>query len=111
MDKVEEVIIENYKSFEEDTRLESGFRDNNPKKINSFLEAYFYLPNEIEGEINQLGFEIKYTKGDLVNCWNVEDLEEKLKSKKTLDRLLDVARLLETEPLLSPSMMTVAVKR
>ncbi len=62
--------------------VKSGFRDNNPKKINSFLEAYFHLPNEIEGEINQLGFEIKYTKGDLANCWNVEDLEEKLKSKK-----------------------------
>lgn len=89
----------------------TGIRDNNPKKINSFLRSYFHLPKEIEDEIKLANFKFEKTIGILGTAWNTPSLNEAVKSEEKLNRLKKISCLLENEPVLSPKMMTVGVKK
>ena len=88
----------------------NGIRDNNPKKIKSFLKAYFHLPNEIEEEIKACNFQFEKTIGILGTTWTTPDLKDALEDPIKLQRLKEISCLLENEPVLSPRMMSVGVK-
>ncbi|MBW9159036.1 class I SAM-dependent methyltransferase [Clostridium tagluense] len=89
----------------------TGVRDNNPPKIKSFLKAYFHLPEEIEQELVESGFKVEKTVGILGTAWNVRDLGKCLDNPIKKERLMEIAKLMENQPVLSPRMMSIGKKQ
>lgn len=88
----------------------TGVRDNNPPKIKSFLKAYFHLPEEIEQELTEGGFKHEKTIGILGTAWNLRELGKCLDDPLKKKRLMEIAKLMENQPVLSPRMMSIGIK-
>lgn len=88
----------------------TGECKNNPRKINTFTTAFFHLPEDIKGEIQESGLAFEKTIGILGTSWLVPELDHNWNNSEKRKRIMEIARLLENEPVLGPRMMTVARK-
>lgn len=102
--------------FEEDyykmvyREMQTGTRDNQDLKINTFHMAYFHLLEEIESELAAGGFDIVCSAGVVGPAWNTPDLDQVVKDEIKKDRLLSIAGLMEPFPMQGPKMLTVGRK-
>lgn len=88
----------------------TGECKNNHRKINTFTTAFFHLPDDIKGEIQEAGLVFEKTVGILGTSWLVPELDQSWNNPEKRERIMEIARLLENEPVLGPRMMTVARK-
>ena len=88
----------------------TGECKNNPRMINTFTTAFFHLPEDIKGEIQESGLAFEKTIGILGTSWLVPELDHNWNNSEKRKRIMEIARLLENEPVLGPRMMTVARK-
>jgi SAM-dependent methyltransferase len=88
----------------------TGLCNNNPRRISTFTNAFFHLPEEIRDEVREAGLEYEKTLGVIGTAWLVPELDHGWRDEAKRERILAVARLLENEPVLGPRMMTVARK-
>jgi ubiquinone/menaquinone biosynthesis C-methylase UbiE len=91
--------------------VETGVCNNNPQKIKTFTNAFFHLPKDIEDEINEANLTYEKTVGIIGTSWLVPDLNNSWGDVEKRNRILEIARLLEDEPVLGPRMLTIARKK
>ncbi len=88
----------------------SGVRSNPPQENLTLPEAFFHLPEELCNEVGSAGFQCESILGIVGPAWMVPDLDEAWEIPAKRDSILEMARLLENEPLLGPRMLAVAQK-
>lgn len=98
--------------YMEMTRREiaSGIRQNPPVWLKTFPEAYFHHPEELRAEIAAAGLDHETTVGVLGPAWLVPELKTDWENPAKRTILMEVARLLEDEPVMGPRMMVVGRK-
>jgi ubiquinone/menaquinone biosynthesis C-methylase UbiE len=90
-----------------DLELASG-QHRKPENRNVFTTAFFHHPDELKAELAEAGMLLDEIVGIQGPGWIVPDFEENLKLPKRLDVLVDIARRMEKDPLLSPHMLAFA---
>jgi ubiquinone/menaquinone biosynthesis C-methylase UbiE len=75
-----------------------------------FTTAFFHQPAELADEITDSGFEHQVTVGIQGPVWLVPDFDAAWEDPSKRDVLMQVARLLEREPVHSPHMLAIARK-
>jgi ubiquinone/menaquinone biosynthesis C-methylase UbiE len=93
--------------------LQNGRHKNPSEKKEYFMDAFFHHPDELRDEVNEAGFEVTGIYGVEGPCWMLSDFEDWWRDAKLRERLLHLARTLETEPSLlgmSSHLMVVATK-
>jgi SAM-dependent methyltransferase len=78
--------------------LLDGHHQNPTKRLDYFTTAYFHRPEDLRREMIDAGFEVEGLYGIEGPGWILPDLEERLKDRERHEMLLQVARLLESEP-------------
>ena len=91
--------------------VRTGLRSNAPAWLNSFSQAHFHHPDELRDEIIQAGFKCEGVYGVVGCAWQVPDLDEELKNPTKKASILEVARLVENDPVISPDMLAVCTKK
>ncbi len=79
-----------------------------PPEWRVFTTAFFHHPKELEAEVGEAGLEHVATLGIQGPGWMVPEFEASLKDDKRLKIILQIAKMLEDEPVLSPHMLAVA---
>ena len=90
-----------------DRELASG-QHRKPENRNVFTTAFFHHPDELKAELDESGFRVDTIVGIQGSGWIVPDFEENLKSAERLGILVEIARRMEKDPVLSPHMLAVA---
>jgi ubiquinone/menaquinone biosynthesis C-methylase UbiE len=72
----------------------------NPTERNYFTTAYFHLPQELEDEVGEAGFERMEVLGVEGPGWMLADLEARWADPIRRQQILDAARAIEREPAL-----------
>ena len=72
----------------------------NPTERNYFTTAYFHLPQELEDEVGEAGFERMEVLGVEGPGWMLADLEARWADPIRRQQILDAARAIEREPTL-----------
>jgi ubiquinone/menaquinone biosynthesis C-methylase UbiE len=90
--------------------VKTGKRENPPTWAFTFPNAYFHHPDELKAELEESGLVHEITLGILGPAWMVPDLAESWKDETHRQALLDIARLVENEPVLGPRLMAAARK-
>ncbi len=80
-------------------------------KTGSLETAFFHHPDELQGELLEGGLVHERTLGVLGPAWMAQEFDKSWADEKRRGVLLDIARLLEGEPVLGPRIMAVARKR
>ena len=92
--------------------LREGQHRNPTERIDYFTTAYFHHPDELRAEVVAAGFTLEGLFGLEGPGWLLSDLPERLADPPRLANLLQVARLLESEPaMLGVSAHLLAVAR
>ena len=79
-----------------------------PAGLKVSTDAHFHHPDELRAELEDAGFCIEATLGIQGPGWMVPDLEENLADDERREMLLNIAALMEREPVLSPHFVAVA---
>jgi ubiquinone/menaquinone biosynthesis C-methylase UbiE len=79
-----------------------------PPGWNVFIDAFFHHPEELRAELEEAGMEHEETLGIQGPGWLVPEFEESLEDGERMEIILDIARLMEREPVLSPHLMAIA---
>lgn len=87
--------------------VSTGQRRDAPKWLGTFIRAYFHHPDELAAEVTEVGLVHEGTLGVLGPAWLVPDLNACWDDVGKRQRLMEVARLLEGEAVLSPRLMAV----
>lgn len=87
-----------------------GQRRDAPEWLGTFIRAYFHHPDELAAEVTEVGLAHEGTLGVLGPTWLVPDLDGCWADGKRRKRLMEVAQLLEREPVLGPRLMAVGRK-
>lgn len=93
--------------------LESGQHRNPTDKPEYFMDTFFHHPDELKNELNEARFTVTGIYGVEGPCWLLPDFDAWWGDKDLKARLLQIARLLETEPSLlgaSAHLLAVATK-
>jgi ubiquinone/menaquinone biosynthesis C-methylase UbiE len=86
----------------------TGGQHRKPENWNVFTTAFFHHPDELKAELNEAGFLLDEIVGIQGAGWIVPDFEENLKVPERLGILVEIARRMEKDPVLSPHMLAVA---
>jgi ubiquinone/menaquinone biosynthesis C-methylase UbiE len=79
-----------------------------PENWNVFTTAFFHHPDELKAELDESGLQVDEIVGIQGPGWIVPDFEENLRVPERLEVLVDIARRMEKDPLLSPHMLAFA---
>jgi ubiquinone/menaquinone biosynthesis C-methylase UbiE len=79
-----------------------------PDSRNVFTTAFFHHPDELKAELTEAGMLVDEIVGIQGPGWIVPDFEENLKLDERLAVLVEIARRMEKDPLLSPHMLAFA---
>jgi ubiquinone/menaquinone biosynthesis C-methylase UbiE len=93
--------------------LNDGQHRNPTDNPNYFTDTFFHHPDELRNEVKEAGFAVRELYGVEGPAWFVHDFDEWWSNPEHRDRLLKIARALETEPSLSgisAHLMVVAAK-
>jgi ubiquinone/menaquinone biosynthesis C-methylase UbiE len=90
--------------------VKTGVRNNNPPRIRSLLRAYFHRPEELAAELETAGFRLERTIGVVGPAWLVRDAARCVTDAAQLARLLEIARLTESDPVLSSGVVCVGYR-
>lgn len=88
--------------------VQTGRRENPPDWLSTFPSAFFHHPNELKAEIEDSGLVHERTLGILGPAWMVPDLDRSWQDETQRQVILDIARLVENEPVLGPRLLAVA---
>jgi ubiquinone/menaquinone biosynthesis C-methylase UbiE len=90
-----------------DRELDCG-QHRKPENRNVFTTAFFHHPDELKAELVEAGMLVDEIFGIQGPGWIVPDFEENLKSAERLGILVEIARRMEKDPVLSPHMLAAA---
>jgi ubiquinone/menaquinone biosynthesis C-methylase UbiE len=93
--------------------LKNGQHRNPTKQPEYFMDAFFHHPDELRREVAESGYDVTGVYGVQGPAWLAADFDEWWKDAAYRERLLKIARVLETEPSLlgiSAHMMVVGSK-
>jgi ubiquinone/menaquinone biosynthesis C-methylase UbiE len=96
-----------------DRDLKDGQHRNPTGNPNYFTDTFFHHPDELRSEVAESRFEVSGLFGIEGPAWFLHDFDDWWTTSEYRDRLLKIARTLETEPSLagiSAHLMVVAVK-
>jgi ubiquinone/menaquinone biosynthesis C-methylase UbiE len=92
--------------------LKDGQHRNPTDQPEYFMDTFFHHPDQLRQEVAQAGFEIRGVYGVEGPCWLLRDFEEWWSNPGYQERLLQIARTVETEAsLLGVSAHLMAVAR
>lgn len=92
--------------------LINGQHRNPTHHPNYFMDTFFHHPDELRQEVARVGFKVRGIYGVEGPCWLLRDFEEWWNNIEYHDRLIQIARTLETEPcILGVSAHLIAVAR
>lgn len=78
--------------------LLDGHHQNPTKRLDYFTTAYFHRPDDLRREVVDAGFEVEALYGIEGPGWILSDLDERWNDRERREMLLQVARVLESEP-------------
>ena len=81
--------------------LKDGQHRNPTDNPNYFTDTFFHHPDELRNEVKEAGFAVRELYGLEGPAWFVHDFDEWWNNPEHRDRLLKIARALETEPSVS----------
>ena len=90
--------------------ITSGIRNNRALKNKTFIQAYFHSVEEIEAEFTESGLIVENSFGVLGRAWETPDLENVILDSMKKERLLQVAEMMESYPMLGSKILTVGCK-
>lgn len=96
-----------------DQDLKNGRHHNPTENPMYFMDTFFHHPDELRSEISEAGLRVHGVYGIEGPGWLVHDFDKWWSTPEYRDRLLNIARVLETEPTLlgiSAHIMVVASK-
>jgi len=93
------------------TEIATGHRVNAPEWLNTFNEAHFHLPNELQEEIENCGIKCEKILGVVGLSWLLPNIEKAFQDDEKKQRLLEAARLMENEPAISPDIIAICKKK
>jgi SAM-dependent methyltransferase len=94
--------------------LEDGQHRNPTERLDYFTTAYFHRPRDVLQEVDAAGFADPRLFGIEGPGWLLPDVHERMSAPRRREDLLNVARLVETEPTMlgiSAHLLVVAQKR
>jgi hypothetical protein len=94
--------------------LEDGQHRNPTERLDYFTTAYFHRPSDVLQEVDAAGFADPRLFGIEGPGWLLPDVHERMSAPRRREDLLNVARLVETEPTMlgiSAHLLVVAQKR
>jgi SAM-dependent methyltransferase len=97
-----------------DRDLKDGQHRNPTNRPEYFMDTFFHHPDELRSEVTVAGFDVVDVFGVEGPAWLVQEFDEWWSQQDYRERLLRIARVLETEPSLlgiSAHLMTVAIKK
>jgi ubiquinone/menaquinone biosynthesis C-methylase UbiE len=92
------------------TEVETGRRTTPPKGIKTLPNAFFHLPDELRRELEAVKFGCETALGVVGPTWLVPDIDTAWGEQAKRGHILELARLLENEPVLGPRMIAVGRK-
>lgn len=92
------------------TEVETGQRADPPAGASALSSAYFHLPQELSSELEANGFYCEAVLGVIGPAWLVPDLDTAWNDPVKRASILEMARLLENEPVLGPRLLAVGRK-
>ena len=101
---------EGFLSFVQE-QIASGVHKTPPTRPDLFTTAYFHRPAELSEEVREAGFEVGGLVGLERPGWTVPDFEVAVTEPDKRERLLTLARILESIPDLSPHILAWGSKR
>ena len=90
--------------------IATGVRKDVPSWLKTFPSAFFHHPQELQEEIVEAGLIYQRTLGIVGPAWLAPDLDQCWQDDEKREALMEVARLLENEPVLGPRLMSAAIK-
>jgi ubiquinone/menaquinone biosynthesis C-methylase UbiE len=78
--------------------LADGHHENPTDRLDYFTTAYFHRPEELRGEVVNAGFDVEHLYGIEGPGWILSDLVDRWRDPARREALVQVARLLESEP-------------
>ena len=81
-----------------------------PADWNVFTTAFFHHPDDLKSELEDAGMIHERTLGIEGPGWMVPDLEENWRRKRQREAILEIARMMEQEPVMSPHIVAMARK-
>jgi len=96
-----------------DGDLKDGQHRNPTTRPEYFTDAFFHHPDELRQEVTEAGFVLTGVYGLEGPAWLMSDFDEWWANPAYRERLLNIARVLETEPSMlgvNAHLMVVAVK-
>jgi ubiquinone/menaquinone biosynthesis C-methylase UbiE len=92
--------------------LKNGQHRNRTGKPEYFMDTFFHHPDELRSEVMEAGFDLIGVYGVEGPCWLLRDFDEWWNDNERRNRLLQIARTVETEAsLLGASAHLIAVGR
>ena len=88
----------------------TGLRVNPPEGVKTFRRAYFHHPEDLRAEVEDAGMACEALLGVVGPAWLVPDLDSAWVDPARRGRIEEMARLLETEPVLGPRILAVGRK-
>lgn len=78
--------------------LRDGQHRNSTERLDYFTTAYFHRPDELAGEFSDAGLALRELCGIEGPGWLFPDIVERMEDERRRSELMEVARLLESEP-------------
>lgn len=92
------------------TEVKTGRRTNPPDGISTFPNAFFHLPEELRSELEAVEFRCETVLGIIGPAWLVPQIDTAWGEPAKRDCMMEMARLLENEPVLGPRILAVGRK-
>jgi ubiquinone/menaquinone biosynthesis C-methylase UbiE len=92
------------------TEVETGRRTNPPRGTDTFPNAFFHLPEELRGELEAVDFRCETVLGIVGPAWLVPQIDTTWDDPAKSESMMEIARLLEKEPVLGPRLLAVGRK-
>jgi hypothetical protein len=92
------------------TEVKTGHRTNPPDGINTLPNAFFHLPDELGSELEVAGFGCEAVLGVIGPAWLVPEIDTAWGEPTKRACMIEMARLLENEPVLGPRILGVGRK-
>ena len=90
--------------------IKTGNRTNPPEGITTLLSAYFHLPKELCHELEAVKFKCETVLGVVGPAWLVPQIDTAWGDPAKREAMMEMARLLENEPVLGPRLLAVGRK-
>ena len=92
------------------TEVETGRRTNPPAGVNTLPNAFFHLPDDLLKEVRAAGFACETVIGIVGPAWLVPRIDSAWQDPAKREAMMEMARLLENEPVLGPRLLAVGKK-